>query len=727
MNRGQPVRQLSDAELDNILLPVADQPDIDKFLTGARSGHRKSTKKQLWTAIPSSPGHENELYQPLKNLFNKILSKFDLHDKLRRRVLVTSDTTFHHLEHHPVDQQGLKSKPDLCAISLSDYFPRKGVSINRPEYNICASPIEVKRDKNKEGDIKHREQCAVYARQCLLQQRGRRFVFVPLFTETRAKLLRFDRGGFVESNWINYHNNPATLVRIVLLISGADPIRLGVNPHITWTSELPNPLITLNNVAYQVKDVISSSKGIRGRGTCVWEVHDTDGNPFTIKYQWRALDRTPEWELLEELKGLPGVVNMVSYMVDTKLSVLRGFGPSADGDREAAFIVMDAYGGPLTKSLSPEAFLFAFRDAIAGHQRIWDKDIIHRDISINNILLGLEGAPEGWRGVVIDLDLAIKADRKESLCRVDWLTGTRMFQSYLVLRSEELVHQNRHDEIPAHDHLDDLESFFYVFLWVTMGHRLKQDRTLIEFNPRPNNLTLFNQAAKQASSHKNDILRDPSDVKLDPSWPTQFSTLKDRLGNFLDYHAQKKKKATPQPASLSKTVAEAHYAIILGYIDQTIQELNDGKVAPPKALEIDFKEEESNALETLRAKNCGPISSGAVESDSASATTVPPTSTPSPALLPPTPASPLPVVPTISAQASSSITASATRGSLPVIGSLPAVEPLPALASPVMDRTRKRDDGDVVVNPDDAANGDVSVPYTKKMKTPSGSASASLS
>jgi len=37
--------------------------------------------------------------------------------------------------------------------------------------------------------------------------------------------------------------------------------------------------------------------------------------------------------------------------------------------------------------------------------------ILIRDISCHNILLGVEGAPVGWRGVLIDFDMAIKINR----------------------------------------------------------------------------------------------------------------------------------------------------------------------------------------------------------------------------------------------------------------------------------------------------------------------------
>lgn len=45
---------------------------------------------------------------------------------------------------------------------------------------------------------------------------------------------------------------------------------------------------------------------------------------------------------------------------------------------------------------------------LSGHKSLWLKGILHRDVSIDNILLGCEGAPEGYRGILIDLDMAIK-------------------------------------------------------------------------------------------------------------------------------------------------------------------------------------------------------------------------------------------------------------------------------------------------------------------------------
>jgi len=45
--------------------------------------------------------------------------------------------------------------------------------------------------------------------------------------------------------------------------------------------------------------------------------------------------------------------------------------------------------------------------ASAGHERLFDVGVLHRDISPNNILFGKPNAKAGERGVLIDLDMAI--------------------------------------------------------------------------------------------------------------------------------------------------------------------------------------------------------------------------------------------------------------------------------------------------------------------------------
>lgn len=74
--------------------------------------------------------------------------------------------------------------------------------------------------------------------------------------------------------------------------------------------------------------------------------------------------------------------------------------------------------------------------------------ILHRDISVNNILLKSHG-----RATIIDMDLATRVHRGKTPTEKAIPTGTPVFR-------------------PAkqrHDFLDDLESFLYVYMWIVMS------------------------------------------------------------------------------------------------------------------------------------------------------------------------------------------------------------------------------------------------------------------
>jgi len=58
----------------------------------------------------------------------------------------------------------------------------------------------------------------------------------------------------------------------------------------------------------------------------------------------------------------------------------------------------------------------------SGHQNLWNKDILHRDVSINNILMGTSKARVGNRGLLIDLDMAVLLSREGSLAGADFRT-----------------------------------------------------------------------------------------------------------------------------------------------------------------------------------------------------------------------------------------------------------------------------------------------------------------
>ncbi|KAL7268345.1 hypothetical protein RUND412_009035 [Rhizina undulata] len=111
----------------------------------------------------------------------------------------------------------------------------------------------------------------------------------------------------------------------------------------------------------------------------------------------------------------------------------------------------------------PETFasivqlLEALRDAIRGHQSLYlTGNILHRDISINNVMIAtleLEWR-DGFKGNLVDLDMTVSTDLAGDRKVAHHRTGTLEFMSLNVLKGGK------------HTFRDDLESFFYVLLYI---------------------------------------------------------------------------------------------------------------------------------------------------------------------------------------------------------------------------------------------------------------------
>ncbi|KAL7270699.1 hypothetical protein RUND412_006586 [Rhizina undulata] len=114
-------------------------------------------------------------------------------------------------------------------------------------------------------------------------------------------------------------------------------------------------------------------------------------------------------------------------------------------------------GKRLEKFASIVQLLEALRDAIRGHQSLYETGkILHRDISINNNMIATSDLerPDGFKGFLIDPDMAVSTDLPGDRKLVHHRTGTLEFMSLNVLKRRQ------------HTFRDDLESFLYVLLFI---------------------------------------------------------------------------------------------------------------------------------------------------------------------------------------------------------------------------------------------------------------------
>ena len=122
-------------------------------------------------------------------------------------------------------------------------------------------------------------------------------------------------------------------------------------------------------------------------------------------------------------------------------------------NRNFSCSVISPAGRALREFESIPELLEALRCAIKAHKSLYmDGKILHRDISENNIIITDPKEANGFTGMLIDTELGKESGSGRSGAL--HLTGTMEFMAIQVL--QRVAHTYRHD----------LESFFYVLLWI---------------------------------------------------------------------------------------------------------------------------------------------------------------------------------------------------------------------------------------------------------------------
>ncbi|GAW24971.1 hypothetical protein ANO14919_145680 [Xylariales sp. No.14919] len=123
-------------------------------------------------------------------------------------------------------------------------------------------------------------------------------------------------------------------------------------------------------------------------------------------------------------------------------------------------IVLRDYGKPIHEASTRAALLGALEGCIEGHGSLRKAGLLHRDISINNLMINEEKKEDNpsWASFLIDLDLAIK-EQREGVSGAKGKTGTRAFMAIGALLGEQ-----------QHSFMHDLESFFWVLFWICVHY-----------------------------------------------------------------------------------------------------------------------------------------------------------------------------------------------------------------------------------------------------------------
>ncbi|EMD37064.1 hypothetical protein CERSUDRAFT_124042 [Gelatoporia subvermispora B] len=292
-----------------------------------------------------------------------------------------------------------------------------------------------------------------------------------------------------------------------------------------------------------------------GRATTAWitlkrtyDGHPEDGLKYAVKDSWRELMRPYETAHLihlkthcgQELHGLPqvdagGDLKMwedemvlhelrssgLAYQLAGDYLVIDGVeftsergilslritchttisarfsGKTINYERGHMRFATKCVGRMLSTFASTKELVTAMKDAVIGHKNAWEAGVLHRDVSAGNILIVEDHVQKPFRGFLNDFDyswiqpnvlVASKSD--DGLGRALALaekvlrqrTGTYHYMAWQIIdHADGIVHEVRHD----------LESFYWVFLWIILNHishthsGSRKSATLVNFFNKP--------------------------------------------------------------------------------------------------------------------------------------------------------------------------------------------------------------------------------------------------
>ncbi|KAL2888933.1 kinase-like domain [Ceratocystis lukuohia] len=133
-------------------------------------------------------------------------------------------------------------------------------------------------------------------------------------------------------------------------------------------------------------------------------------------------------------------------------------------------VIVRDYGKSIYKASSRSALLAGFEGCIQGHESLYKAGFLHRDISINNLMINENDDNPSWPSFLIDLDHSIK-EQREGSSGAKGKTGTKAFMAIGVLLGEQ------------HSFMHDLESFFWVLFWICIHYNTpNESRVVPEFD-----------------------------------------------------------------------------------------------------------------------------------------------------------------------------------------------------------------------------------------------------
>ncbi|KAG6099805.1 hypothetical protein E4U30_006001 [Claviceps sp. LM220 group G6] len=468
-----------------------------------------------WIDTPSSHdeaalANSSEHYKDVDNLMreeagltHKRLDKFAHRSRPdiphRRRLLGSRNVT--------VDEYSvLKQELNVGFVDAS--YPKCGLDDGNHPWPQILAPGRLKRKPGTDSAEEAWRDLAVCAGKILLAQTTRRFVVGFTICGTLMRVWVFDRLGSIASQQIDVNKEPIQFINVMLGFLWMSEADLGFDPTIQeidgqsfieierkgiWNHP-ETPLVIKDSWQLPERDeegeLLKQATSRNVVNVARYYLHETvkiggiiDDVRHCIR---RGLDVSTASNyqqcLSQDSSGatinvLPQSMRLTSTGMSTKLPFDQtgsALPPSkktcSESSRNAATdretgppnrvhrrVIVQDYGKPIYKASSRLALLACLEGCIKGHKSLYDNGVLHRDISITNLRINEDQDNPSWRSFLIDLDVAINAEREQP-SGAQGRTGTTAFMAIGLLNGRK------------HSFAHDLESFFWVLFWICIHY-----------------------------------------------------------------------------------------------------------------------------------------------------------------------------------------------------------------------------------------------------------------
>ncbi|KAG2740863.1 hypothetical protein P692DRAFT_20684076, partial [Suillus brevipes Sb2] len=315
------------------------------------------------------------------------------------------------------------------------------------------------------------------------EQPWRRFVILFSIAANNLRAHYIDRSGLIITRPISIAESPTRLVDMLNTMSLANSKYHGMDPtmHMCNESCKQSQCDVGDEAIGWIEDkqkqklliiaVLWRSKGLFSRGTICYRVRDRDGVDYALKDCWvDEAHKDHEEKVLELVRGTPNVVTLVAAWdveyegeSDSTMRIRQHHGKTSPGFhcKYHRRMLMTPCGEPLSKYSTKRELLIAFRDFVVAHKGMVAKNVLHGDLSPNNLIIH-----EG-RGYFIDFDHAQIIALGNTSVRFRG-TGTAPYMSIRLLRYLHSMYKQQGQDpemmMPEQTASDDLESLFYIFV-----------------------------------------------------------------------------------------------------------------------------------------------------------------------------------------------------------------------------------------------------------------------